>query len=371
MRNRFTERRCGPIATIRDVAQRAGVSTTTVSHILNNTRFVSDELRNKVFQVIKELNYQPYGLARSLRTKKTNTIGMIIPDNTNPYFAEVARGIEDICFRLNYSVILCNSGSDPRREAGYLELLIEKGVDGLAFVSTGNDRSAVEILAHQDIPRIIVDREVTGVSIDAVLVDNLSGGYYATRYLLSLGHRRIACITGPSLLNPSAQRVVGYEKALKEAGLPRDEELIVAGDFHSKSGYAGTRSLLNLSRPPTAIFACNDLMAFGVLYAAHELGLEVPQQLSVVGFDDINLSSFSIPRLSTVAQPKYEIGRRAALRLVERIKNKELPPYREVLKTRLVIRDSCMAPNVRESGDAFHGGSLNDRGSEPSRGGDR
>ncbi len=331
------------IATIRDVAERAGVSVTTVSHVINDTRFVSEELRGRVLRAIEELNYQPSGVARSLRRKRTHTIGMIIPDNTNPFFAEVARGIEDASFELGYNVILCNSDGDLEKEMDYLGLLIEKRVDGLVFVSAGSNQATIEMLSTQEVPVVIVDRDISELAMDSVLTDNRRGGYQATHYLLTLGHRRIACITGPSQLTPSAERVTGYRNALEEAGVAVDDLLILAGDFQSQSGHEAMRSLLTLSSPPTAVFVCNDLMAIGALCAAHEAGLRVPQQLSIVGFDDIALASFTTPRLTTVAQPKYEMGLLAAEMLAERIKHKDLSPRRRFLDVELIIRDSCAA----------------------------
>jgi LacI family transcriptional regulator, galactose operon repressor len=179
------------------------------------------------------------------------------------------------------------------------------------------------------------------VEVDSVLVDNFSGGYQATRYLLSLGHRQIGCIAGPSQLTPSAQRLTGYRQALDEAGIPRDEGLIVAGDFESISGYRACRALLLSSNRPTAIFACNDLMAIGAMFAAHELGIGVSGELSIVGFDDISLCSFTIPRLTTIAQPKYEMGRMVTDMLVRRISDRSLAQRTEILQTKLIVRDSC------------------------------
>jgi LacI family transcriptional regulator len=194
---------------MKDVARRAGVSTTTVSHIINDTRYVSEELCQKVLETIEELNYQPYGLARSLRKKQTKTVGLIIPDNSNPFFAEVSRGVEDTCFDFQYNVIMCNSDSDVEKEINYVNLLIEKGVDGLAFISAGNSRKAIKILTHQNISWVIADRKISGVKADSVIVDNHSGGYQATNYLISIDHRRIGCIAGPFQPTPSAQRLIG------------------------------------------------------------------------------------------------------------------------------------------------------------------
>lgn len=335
------------MATMKDVALQAGVSTTTVSHIINDTRHVSEELRQRVSDAIAALNYQPHGPARSLRTKQTRTIGMIIPDNSNPFFAEVARSVEDAAFENNYSVILCNSDGSVEKELNYVRLLIEKGVDGLAFISAGRDPQSIEMLVRQSIPWVVADREIPGadvdVAVDEVLVENLAGGFKATEYLISLGHKRIGCIAGPFQLTPSAQRLMGYKQALQGAGFTVDPDLIIQGDFHNRSGYENCRTLTALSDPPTAIFACNDLMAIGALKAAHDLGLSIPQQLSIVGFDDIAWSSFSIPRLTTIAQPKQEMGRLLTALLVERIKDDQLTHRRMTLPVKLIMRDSCAA----------------------------
>jgi LacI family transcriptional regulator len=271
---------------------------------------------------------------------------MIIPDNTNPFFAEVVRGIEDACFEKGYSVILCNSDGNNTKESNYVKLLIEKGVDGLALVSTGNDWNAQKMLRDREIAKVIVDREISGVNMDSVLVDNLKGGYQASTYLLKLGHKRIACITGPSHITPSGQRLHGYRTALKESGVPVDEKLILTGDFKSKGGYDGLKALLKCSPRPTAVFICNDMMAIGALYAAHEFGLGVPEQLSIVGFDDIAPASLTIPRLTTIAQPKHKMGEIAASMLVDRIQNKDMSTRKKLLETKLIIRDSASAPRL-------------------------
>ena len=332
------------MATMKDVALRAGVSTTTVSHIINNTRYVSEDLRQKVMDAIAELNYQPHGPARSLRTKQTRTIGMIIPDNSNPFFAEIARSVEDAAFENQYNVILCNSDGSALKELNYIRLLIEKGVDGLAFISAGKDPQSIELLSHQSIPWAVADREIPSVKVDEVLVDNLDGGFQATEYLISLGHRRIGCIAGPGQLTPSFERLTGYKQALDRAGINLAPDLILHGDFRSASGYDTCRTLIRHPEPPSAIFACNDLMAIGALQAAHDCGLSIPRQLSIIGFDDIAWSSFTFPRLTTISQPKKEMGRLLTAWLVDRIKNNQLPQRRTTLRAKLIERDSCAAP---------------------------
>jgi len=266
---------------------------------------------------------------------------MVIPDNCNPFFAEVARGIEDASFEQGYNVILCNSDGDVEKELDYLELLARKRVDGLVLVSAGASQATVDIMAGQEMAAVVVDREISGLRADLVMTDNRQGGYQATSYLLGLGHRRIACIAGPSPLTPSANRVAGYRTALSEVGVPVDEGLILAGDFQSRSGYAAMQTFLKLAERPTAVFACNDVMAMGVICAIHRAGLRVPDDISVIGFDDIALASFTWPPLTTVAQAKYEMGMLAFEMLRERMRDEELSPRRELLETELVIRESC------------------------------
>jgi len=328
---------------MRDVAQRAGVSTSTVSHVVNDTRFVTPELVQRVRDAMAELGYQPNAVARSLRRKETFTLGMIVPDNANPFFAMMARAIEDTCYQQGYSLILTNSEGDAARELSNVNVLLSKQVDGLIFVAVGMGNQDLLRVLHSA-PVIVVDRDLPGVDVDAVLVDNLSGGYQATRHLIELGHRRIACITGPSETTPSADRVTGYRRALVEAGLPVDETLIVRGDFQFASGFTGAKALLAHRNPPTAILACNDLMAVGCIAAATELGQQVPAELSVVGFDDITLASYTTPPLTTVSQPIEEIGRLATQLLIRRIQTPDSPRERHMLPTRLVVRGSTAAP---------------------------
>jgi LacI family transcriptional regulator len=325
---------------MRDVAGRAGVSVTTVSHVINETRPVSDELRRRDSAAMDELGYQPNRLARSLRRGQTHTIGMIIPDSANPFFAEVARGVEDTSFENGYSLILCNSDGDLDKELLYTNVLVEKRVDGILFVAAGLSTDRILDLQTQKTPLVVVDRDLPDAAVDSVLTDNALGGWLATRHLIELGHRRIACITGPSDVTPSADRVTGYRQAMSEEGIPVDEALIVKGDFQYDSAYRASLQLLQIEDPPTAVFACNDLMAVAVMRAALEQGWQIPGDLSVVGFDDVRLAAFANPPLTTIAQPKYEIGVVAAKMLLARMHNHERPAHRRVFETSLVIRRS-------------------------------
>ncbi len=317
------------------------MSTATVSHVINETRFVSDELKARVCQVMRELNYRPDAIARSLRRGKTQNIGMIVPDISYPFLAEVARGVEDAGFELGYNVILCDSDGNLEMEANYIGLLQEKKVDGIVFVAAGESSSHVQALIEQGVPVVVVDRELPGVEVDTVMADNVGSGYQATEHLVGLGHRRIGCIAGPQMLGISNKRVEGYRRALEQHGIPLREELIARGDFRCRGGYEAMRELLALDEPFTAVFACNDLMAVGAICATSKKKLRMPQDIAIIGCDDIALASFTNPSLTTVAQPKHEMGAAAVEMLVERIRDKSRPPARRFLPTELVLRDSC------------------------------
>jgi LacI family transcriptional regulator len=331
------------MTTIREVAESAGVSYATVSHVINNTRVVSQETRERVLAAMSALNYRPNALARSLRQGKTNTMGLVLPDSANPYFAEISRSIEDEAFKKGYSVFLCNTESDTQRELFYVDVLSKKQVDGIIFIAAGDQADSLDFLLREDMPVVMIDRNLPNVEVDAVLTDNELGGFLATRHLIELGHKRIACIAGPSSITPSAERIIGYRRALEQAGLSYDETLILRGDYHAQSGMEITHSVLKLEPRPTAIFALNDLMALGALRAAAEAGYSVPKDLAVVGYDDLELAHFTNPPLTTIAQPKKQIGAQAIHLLVERIARKDRPPSRLVLPPELIVRRSTQS----------------------------
>lgn len=331
------------MATMKQVAEKAGVSTSTVSHVLNNTRIVSPEAKERVQKAIAELRYIPSAVARSLKNDRTHTIGMMIPNNSNPYFAEVIQGVEDASFKFGYNIILCNSYDDPKKQAAYIRVLLEKRIDGLILVASGSDDQLTRLLEDEDLPKVLVDREVAGVSADFIQADHEQGAYLATKYLLDLGHRAIACVSGPKDLLSSRDRVSGYLRALREYGVKFRLDCLVNSDFTSQGGYNAFQQLLALPQRPTAIFVSNDLMAIGGLCAASSAGVRIPEQLSVVGYDDIALASFTTPPLTTIAQPKHEIGVVTARVLVERMLNPHLALKREKLSTRLIVRGSTAA----------------------------
>ena len=336
------------MSTITDVARRAGVSVTTVSHVINGTRFVSDELRLRVTAAMEELRYRPNYMARSLRSGETKIIGLVVPDNSNPFFAEISRVIEDVGFENGYSVILCNSDGDLNKEQAYINLLISKQVDGVIFIASGSKQDLLEELITNKIQVIVADRKIPQSMADVVLVNNEQGGYIASGHLVALGHERIGCISGPSDLTPSADRVKGYERALSEANIPIQDELIVAGDLRYQGGEKAMQRLLELNTPPTAVFASNDMMAIGAMRAIHNAGLRIPEDVSLVGFDDIPLAAALFPALTTVSQPMTELAQLTAKRLIDRIQNSEenFNPQQYILETELIVRDSCAPPRM-------------------------
>ncbi len=328
------------MANIKDVALRADVSVTTVSHVVNGTRFVKEGARLRVEEAVRELGYVPSGVARSLKNNTTHTFGMLIPNNSNPYFAEILQGVEDRCFEAGYNVILCNSNDDPGRQASYLRVLAVKRIDGLVLVTSHRDAALRILLAELKMPMVLLDREIPGLACDLVEVDHVSGGLLATRHLLELGHPSVACISGPPGLSPSSQRRAGWKRALADAKVARREGDLARGDFSSRGGYLAMQMLLKRRPRPSAVFVCNDLMAIGALAAAHEAGINVPQKLSIVGFDDIELAAFSIPALTTVAQPKQQIGTMAAELLLDRVMTGRSEERRVILEPQLKIRAS-------------------------------
>ena len=327
--------------TIKDVAHRAGVSTATVSRVINETRFVSEELRARVYRAMEELNYRPNAIARSLRRRETRNIALIVPDVAYPFLAEVVKGVEDTSFELGYSAILCASSDSTERETACVRLLLEKQVDGVVFISVGEGLGHIHTLIKRGVPVVVCDQDPPDVEVDTVVADNGGSGYQATDHLIRLGHRRIGCIAGPAGLFVSDGRLDGHRRALQAHGLPWQEPLVVRGDFRCRGGYEAMGELLALDDPPTAVFACNDLMAMGAICAASKDRLGIPQDIAIVGCDDIALAAFTNPSLTTVVHPKHEMGAVAVRMLVRRIEDSDGPPDRRVLPTELVVRDSC------------------------------
>lgn len=329
--------------TIREVAEQAQVSVATVSHVINRTRFVDPETQERVHQAIKTLGYRPNLLARSLRRRETHTIGLLVPDNANPFFAEFARVVEDAGFAQGYSVILCNSDRSETKEETYVDVLLAKQVDGLIVISSTDRVDLLQRVIDVGVPLVVFDRNLADLSVSQVLVANEEGGYLAGKYLVGLGHRRFACIGGPSDANPSWGRVLGFTRALREAGITLPPEAIVPGDFRYAGGEAGMHTLFDRALDFTALFAANDLMAIGAMITLQRAGLRVPADVSVIGFDNILQGANMIPALTTIEQPVNELGQATVRLLLDQILKRTTEPQSLTIPTRLIERESCSA----------------------------
>lgn len=335
------------VITIKDIARQAEVSVATVSYVINKSRYVSPELTGRVEAAIEQLGYSPNAVARSLRQNRTKLIGLIVPDNSNPFFAEIAKGVEDAGFEAGYSVILCNSNASIEREMVYLDLLRSNRVEGIIFIATSTRVEQVRPIVRAKIPAVIFYRDVPDLDVDTIRIDNFKAGYMATRHLIDLGHREIACIRPASAETPSAQRVEGFKRAMEESGLTWHPELMPQGDNRVSSGKTAVQELVESKRNFSAIFSANDAMAIGAMRALREIGYQIPRDVSVAGVDDIILASYSEPPLTTVAQPKYEAGCQAVEFLVERIEGDyNQGPRHILLETKLVVRESTIPYRV-------------------------
>jgi LacI family transcriptional regulator len=328
--------------TVQDVAKRAGVSTATVSRVLNGYPFVSEAARGRVRRAVDELNYQPSRLARQLRVGSTQMLGLLISDIANPFSSSVTRGVEDYAWERGYSLILCDSDEDPVREERSLNTFLAQRVDGvIASPISEESRAGWDALIDHGIPIVAMDRRLRGMPVDMVLADNISGARQAVELLLDLGHRRIGLVGGPPYVSTARERQFGYEQALTGRGLPVDTVLIRTGDMRQPSGRIAAEELLSLQPRPTALFCFNNLMTLGALEAIRARRLRIPDDLSVIGFDDMPWATILDPPLTAVAQPAYELGRTAAELLLRRVADPSLAPSEIRLPTRLVVRASC------------------------------
>jgi LacI family transcriptional regulator len=328
------------VSTIKHVAARAGVSFTTVSHVVNRTRPVSDDARLRVERAIAELDYFPSAVARALKTSQTRILGVIVPNITNPFFSELMRGIEDVCERNDYAVFLCNGDDDRDRQGRSLETLLERRVDGVLLATpTGPAAALAKRLSSAKMKAVIVDRSVPGLDADRVIIDHDAGARVAVEHLLALGHRKIACLAGPGSFAVSRKRVAGWRKALLRAGITPRDEWLLEGDFRAAAGHELTRKLIARGEV-TAIFASNDLLGIGALRAAAEHGVPVPRALSVIGFDGIEMGAFTYPALTTVGYPIRAIGETAATVLIDRIAGIRRKSHQIVVEPRIILRES-------------------------------
>lgn len=319
------------MATIKDVAARAKVSSATVSHVINGTRKVAPATIQRVQQAMKELDYHPNAVAQSLRTQKTNVIGAVVSDITNPFFATLIRGAEDAAIEAGYSLIVCNSDESLEKEDRYVRLLKRRQIDGLIISPVGDgSHSVVHELPKWKVPFVFVDRRVEDIEADAVLSDNVDGAYKATRHLIERGHRRIGLILGIKGATTTEERLAGYRKALDEAGIPFTEELVTYGGYRIEGGQRASERFLSLSESPTALFSTNNLMTIGVLQELFRSQVAIPEQMAVVSFDDLNLGELFQPPLTSITQDPYGIGRTAMGVLLDRSEDDKEGTFKEV-----------------------------------------
>jgi len=330
--------------TLKDVAKKAGVSIAVASRVLGNYGYVSQENRAKVLKVAQEIGYQPNILARSLKTRKSYSIGVIISDVTTFFFTSVVRGIEDVANQNGYHVTLCNSDEDSEKEREYIEELYKRKVDGIIISPTSRNIAYLKKNMRSGIPVVLVDRRIDEIDTAQIVVDNEWGSYEAVKYLISLGYRRIGVINGLQGIRTSEERFAGYRRALEESRIKIDPHLIKYGDFRMEGGKKAMLGFLGMKNIPEAVFVTNEVMTTGALLALKEHEVRIPEQIGIVGFDDPVWASLINPPLTAVRQPSYSIGSIACQALLQKIRksNRERSLHEEiVLKPKLIIRQSC------------------------------
>ncbi|MED4599309.1 LacI family DNA-binding transcriptional regulator [Paenibacillus validus] len=322
-----------------DIAKEAEVSIATVSKVVNNTGRISDKTRKKVLEIIEKHNYTPNSLATALTGKFSYTLGLIIPNLANPFFGEIAKSVEDRARELGFSVMICSTDYDADREASYFTLLQKKRVDGVIILSGFEDQQTItRNLVKPNMPVALIARDIPTISINSVSIDDFVGGYEAAKHLIGLGHRRMGLIV--ENIRCAKERVRGFNQALEEHDLQLDESLVLLGEATVPNGKKLALQLLSGDEPPTAIFATNDLLAIGTIQAANEHGLKVPQDVSVIGFDNTMLATITDPPLTTIAQPMEQMGRQIVDLLVQELKGDVTHKQRIVLLPELVVRKS-------------------------------
>lgn len=331
-------------ATIKDVANHASVSVATVSAVMNGNKYVSPELVQRVRASIATLGYKRNSFARGLKTQISYSIGLIVPDITNPFFTNIARGVEDVANAHHYSLILGNTDEDPEKEQQYLHLLESKQADGLIIAVTARSHEYLQELPLQDLALVSVDRSLFDLGIDTVMVENREGTRTAIEHFIALGHRRIGLVTGLRGIAPTEERLAGYTEALEKHGIAVDPALIAMTYARIDGGERGAAQLLALEDRPTALFLMDGTMTIGALQAVAKQGLRCPEDLAIACFDDFTWAPVMRPHLTVVDQPTYEIGQQAAHLLFDRLLNRKKAPREIRLQTRLIVRESCGSP---------------------------
>ena len=331
-------------STMKEVAAIAGVSIQTVSAIINCKPGISPETSARVNAAIQQLGYRPYTLARSLRTRQTNTIALIVTDIYNPSFSMIASAVEDNAHSLGYNLVLFNTHDDPEREANYIRTVYDRWMDGVIFVATGDQFTSLDSLKQDGIPTVAIDRIPMGYLGPSVTLNNYKAGVMAAEYLISLGHKRIAHISGPLKLLLARERLAGYQDSLKKASLYPIDLLPPEGDWSCKSGFEAMQAILSWSEIPTAVFVANDRMAIGAMRAISKRGLRIPEDISVIGVDDIEVADFQSPALSTIRQSFPEMASHCVHLLMEILDGNEPENPQIVIEPELIVRQSTTAP---------------------------
>lgn len=327
-------------ATIKDIAKRAGVSVATVSRVINGLDGVRPQTRERVLAAMKELDYSLNAAARTLRVSRSQMIGLMVPDISNSFFGHLARGIGAVLRERGFRLALYNTELSSQVENDYVSVIREQRLDGVIVAPVSEQSEAVAAL-HQEIPTVLVDRRAAGLSLNTVLVDNAYGARLAVEHLIKLGHREIACITGPDDITTGRERAAGYRRALQAHGIPVRDGLLESGEFSVEFGAAAMERILDRGERPTAVFAGSNYTTVGALQALTARGISVPGDVALVGFDDFELGAFLEPPVTVVEQPIEELGAAAARLLLETMERSDFPPREVMLKPRMIVRRSC------------------------------
>lgn len=332
------------IATMKDVAEMAGVSTATVSRALMNPEKVSAPTRQKVEQAVLAVGYSPHALSRNIKRNESRTILVIVPDICDPFFSEVIRGVEETAAQRGYLVLIGDCAHQNQQEKTFVNLIITKQIDGMLLLGSNLPFDASKEEQRNLPPMVMANEFAPELELPTVHIDNLTAAFDAVHYLQQLGHKRIACIAGPEKMPLSHYRLQGYVQALRRTGIPIENNYIIRGNFTFEAGAEALTTLMALSHPPSAIFCHSDIMALGALSRAKKMGMRVPDDVSIVGFDDIQLAQYCDPPLTTVAQPRYQIGKEAMLLLLEQLQGQPIQSFSRLLDSELIIRNSAAAP---------------------------
>jgi len=327
---------------IQDIAKAANVSIATVSRVFNNSNKVRSETANKVLEVAKKMNYRPNRVARRMRVKNSDSLilGLIVTDLGNPFFSDLSRGVEDIAYKNKQALLVCNTDEDPEKEKFYIDSMLSERVSGIIIAPTTGNYDYLRSLKEQNYPIVCVDRYPSDLNIDTVTINNKKGAYEATKRLIELGHKRIGIINGIRNLSTTAGRYNGYKKAIKEAGIQLSKDLVVFENYKESGGREAIQHFLSLDSPPTAVFCTNNLMTLGCYEELHKRRINIPEDMAIIGFDDMPWAVALDPPLTAIKQPSYELGVNAVELLLKRLRKTNGNTMHMVLNPELIIRDS-------------------------------